>query len=117
MSDIVSIIQAIVRDELKSLRLGDLAVVTSVFPHAEDSDGHNYECNVKLREGNLELRRVPIATPHIGMASAPRVGDLVLISYVRGDPNRPIVQGRLYSDEANPPLHEENEWRIEAPLV
>ncbi|MBE0619446.1 MAG: hypothetical protein IH605_02530 [Burkholderiales bacterium] len=116
MGDPVAIIRAIVRDEMQSLRLGDLAVVTSVFPHSGDDDGNNYECNVKLREGELELRKVPIATPHVGMVSAPAVGDLVLITYVGGDPNRPIVVGRLYSEKANPPLHEENEWRVESPL-
>lgn len=115
MSDLVSIIRAIVRDELRSLQLGDIAVVTSAFPHAE-GDTHNYECNVSLREGELELRKVPICTPHIGMASAPRVGDLVLLSYIGGDPNRPIVVGRLYSSDVNPPVHEEGEWRVESPL-
>lgn len=116
MNDPVSIIRAIIREELRSLRLGDIAVVTSVFPHAGDGDAHNYECNVKLREGELELRKVPIATPHIGMVSPPAVGDLVLLSYVGGDPNRAVVVGRLYSDENRTPLHEENEWRVEAPL-
>ena len=115
MTDPVSIIRAIVRDELKSLRLGDLGVVTSVFPH-EAGDENNYECNLKLREQDLELRRVPMATPHIGMVSTPRIGDLVLVSYVGADPNRPIVVGRLYSDQANPPVYEENEWRVESPL-
>lgn len=114
MSDLVTIIRAIVRQELKSLQLGDLGVVTSVFPHA-DGDAHNHECNVRLREGELELRQVPIATPHIGMVSAPRVGDMVLVTYVGGDPNRPIVVGRLYSDQANPPVHGADEWRVEAP--
>ncbi|MFY0523793.1 phage baseplate assembly protein V [Archangium gephyra] len=114
MSDLVTIIRAIIRDELASLRLGDVGVVTSAFPHA-DGDEHNHECNVKLRESELELRRVPIVTPHVGMVSAPRVGELVLLSYVGGDPNRPVVVGRLYSDEVNPPVHEADEWHVVAP--
>lgn len=114
MTDLVDIIRAIVRDELATLRLGDLGVVTSVFAHAED-DTHNYECSVQLRESDLELRKVPMTTPHVGMVSTPRVGDLVLVSYVGGDPNRPIVVGRLYSDEANPPEHAEDELVLQAP--
>lgn len=114
MSDLFTLIRAIIRDELASIRQGDIGVVTSAFPHA-DGDAHNHECNVQLRESGLELRRVPIATPHIGMVSAPRVGELVLLSYVGGDPNRPIVVGRLYSDEVNPPVHEADEWRVVAP--
>jgi hypothetical protein len=116
LSDPIAIIRAIVRDELQALRLGDIGVVTRVFAHGGEDDGHNYECHVKLREGDLELRHVPIATPHIGMASAPAVDDLVLLTYIGGDPQRPIIAGRLYSDAAKPPLHEESEWRVEAPL-
>lgn len=115
MNDVVDIIRAIVRDELRALKLGDVGVVTSVFPHAE-GDTHNHECNVKLRESDLELRRVPIATHHVGMVSAPRVGDVVLVSYVGGDANRAVVVGRLYSNEANPPEHTEDEFVIEAPF-
>jgi hypothetical protein len=116
MSDLIHILRAVIRDELKTLRLGDIGVVTAAMPHA-DGDTHNYECNVKLRELDLELRNVPIATPHIGMASAPRENDLVFVSYVGGDPNRPVVVGRLYSDKASPPIHAEKEWRVESPLA
>lgn len=108
--------RAIIRDELANLRVGDIAVVTSVFPHNAGSDDNNGECNVKLRDADLELRRVPIATPHVGMVSAPRVGDLVYLSYVGGDPQRPIITGRLYADEARPPVHEGDEWRVESSL-
>lgn len=116
MTDPAAAIRAIVRDELQALRWPEIAVVTSVFAHSDDDDGHNHECNVKLREGELELRKVPIATPHVGMVSAPQVGDLVLLAYVAGDANRAIVIGRLYSEKANPPKHEDKEWRVESPL-
>lgn len=115
MTDLMHVLRAVIREELRTLRLGDIAVVTATMPHA-DGDEHNYECNVKLREQGLELRNVPITTPHIGMVSAPREGDLVLISYVGGDPDRPIVVGRLYSDKAGPPVHAADEWRVETPL-
>lgn len=115
MSDLIDVLRSIVRDELRALRLADLGVVTSVFPHA-DGDDHNHECNVQLRHSELELRKVPIATPHVGLVSAPRVGDLVLLCYVGGDPNRPIVTGRLYSNEANPPEHGEHELVLQAPF-
>ena len=116
MTDVVSIIRAIVRDELAAVRLPDIAVVTSAFPHTSDSDKHNHECSVRLREGSLELRRVPIATPHVGMVSAPQEGELVLVSYIGGDPNRPVVAGRFYSEKAAPPLHEAKEFRLAAPF-
>jgi uncharacterized protein involved in type VI secretion and phage assembly len=55
---------------------------------------------------------VPIATPHVGMASAPQAGDLVFLTYVGGDPSRPIVLGRLYSEKFSPPIHEAGELHI-----
>jgi hypothetical protein len=112
VTDPVSIIRAIVRDELGAVRLPQIAVVTGAFPHTDEGDANNFECNVQLREGSLELRKVPICTPHIGMASAPQKGELVLLSYVDGDPNRAIVVGRLYSEKAPPPLHQAKEWRL-----
>lgn len=111
MSDVVTILRAIIRDELRSLQFGDVAVVSKAYPHA-DGDEHNHECDVTLRESGLVLKKVPIATPHIGMASMPQEGDLVYLSYVAGDPNRPIVLGRLYSDKFNPPVHEAGELHI-----
>lgn len=117
MTEPAAAIRAIVRDELAALRWPDLALVTSVFAHTGDDDGHNHECNLQLREGSLELRKVPIATPHIGMVSAPAVGELVLLAYVGGDANRPVVIGRMYSEKANPPRHDEKEWRVESPLA
>ena len=114
MSDLISVIRAIVRDEVSALRFGDIAVVTSIFPHKE-GDKNNYECSVKLRDSDLELRRVPMTTPHAGMVSTPQVDDLVLVSYIGADPNKPIVVGRLYSDTVNPPEHAEKEWHMVAP--
>jgi hypothetical protein len=111
MSDLITILRAIVRDELKSLELGDIAVVTAAYPHSKGDD-HNYECDVMLRESGIELKKVPIATPHNGMASAPTEGDLVFLSYVGGDANRPIVLGRLYSEKFSPPVHAAGELHI-----
>lgn len=111
MSDIIGILRAIVRDEFRTLQFGDVAVVAKAYARAQ-GDEHNHECDVRLRESGLELKQVPIATPHIGMASPPQEGDLVYISYVGGDPNRPIVLGRLYSEQRNPPVHALGELHI-----
>ncbi len=115
MSDMIEIIQKIVRHELGKIRLGELGVVTSIFPHSGDSDKDNYECNVKLKDSGLELRKVPIATNHIGTAAIPNVDDLVLVSFVGGDVNRPIVIGRLYNDKDRPPVNNEKEYILESP--
>lgn len=114
MSQLIPLLRALIRDEMASLRLGEIGLVTAVSPHKE-GDSANYECSLRLRDGEVELKNVPMCTPHIGMASAPRVGDLVLVTYVHGDSNNPVIIGRLYSDQAPPPEHAEGAWRVESP--
>lgn len=114
MNELFQIFRAMLRDELRAYRTGDTAVVTASAPHAE-GDTHNHECDLTLRHGGLALSKVPIATPHVGMVSPPRVGDVVLVTYVDGDPNRPVVTGRLHSDEAPPPVHEDGELWLSMP--
>jgi len=105
----IETIKKIVESELRKLYIAELGVVTSIFPHSSDSDKDNYECNVKLKYRDLELRKVPIATQHIGLANTPNVGDLVLVTFVNGSINAPIIIGRLYTDEDRPPLNKEEE--------
>jgi phage baseplate assembly protein gpV len=107
--EIVEIIRKIVENEVRKLYIAEIGVVTSVFPHSSDSDKNNYECNVSLKYRDLELRKVPVATQHIGLASIPHVGDLVLITFINGNINAPVVVGRLYTDEDRPPLSKEEE--------
>jgi hypothetical protein len=43
--------------EAKKLYLMEMGIVTSIFPHSEESNKDNYECNVKLKNRDLELRK------------------------------------------------------------
>jgi hypothetical protein len=113
---VISLIQAIVRDELQRVHVGDLGVVTSVFPHSDNGDRDNYACNVLLKNSGLELRKVPVATPTIGMAAVPNVEDLVLVTFIGGDANQPIIVGRLYNDQQRPPVNLPNEIVHHLPL-
>lgn len=101
--DLVEILQAVVRDELRSLRIAEAGVVTAIFPHESGSDSNNYQCSVKLRDSGLELPRVPVATARIGFAAIPSVGDLVLVHFVGGNLHGPVISGRLYNDVDLPP--------------
>lgn len=105
----IEIVRKIVEDEIKKMHVAEVGVVTSVFPHSSESDKDNYECNVKLKYRDLELRRVPVATQHVGLANIPHVGDLVLVTFLNGNINAPVVIGRLYTDEDRPPLSKEEE--------
>jgi phage baseplate assembly protein gpV len=99
----VEVIRQIAGDEVKKQHLLELGLVTSIFPHSSSGDRDNYEVNVKLKNRNLELRKVPVATQMIGFSYIPHVGDLVLLAYIRGDINGPVILGRLYNDEDRPP--------------
>lgn len=109
MTDLVDSMKRIARAEVKKLHLSELGVVTSVFPHSDEGDSDNYECNVKLRDRDIELRKVPVATSQVGLVNVPNVGDLVLLSFVNGEINSPIITGRLYNDEDRPPTSEPEE--------
>lgn len=117
MSSVINTIQDIIRHELRAVRLAELGLVDAVYPHESDSDNDNYGCDVKLKNSGLLLKRVPIATGHVGTAAIPNVGDLVLVAFDRGDVNQPLVIGRLYNDVDRPPLNKPDEVIFRLPLA
>lgn len=116
MPNLFETIQGIVEHQTNQILTCEIGKVNSVFPHSSEDDKNNYECNVEIAGLSGELRKVPIATQHIGTASLPNVGDLVAVAFVRGDVNQPIVIGRLYSDEDRPPLFNLDEVIHRLPL-
>lgn len=117
MSTIVDTIAAIVRSELSAVRVSELGVVRNVYPHSDAGDDDNYGVDVTLKNSGLALKRVPVATGHIGSAAIPNVGDLVLVTFDHGDVNSPIVVGRLYDDVDRPPLSTGDEVVFRLPLA
>jgi len=109
MSGMVEVIRKIVEAEIRKIHVAELGVVTSIFPHASDSDKDNYECNVKLKNTGLELQKVPVATQHIGLAHIPKVDEMVLVTFLNGDINAPILIGRMYTAEDRPPANDGEE--------
>jgi phage baseplate assembly protein gpV len=114
---IVGTIQEIVRHELRRVRIAELGLVEDVFPHSGNGDSDNYGCNVRLKNSGLLLKRVPLAIGHIGTAAIPNKGDLVLLSFDKGDVNQPIVIGRLYNEKQRPPLNNPDEVIFRLPLA
>ncbi len=117
MSTIVETIQAIVRQELRGVRVAELGLVETVYPHSAGDDRDNYGCDVRLKNSRLLLKRVPIATGHVGTAAIPNKGDLVLVTFDKGDVNQPILIGRLYNDQDRPPLNTGDEVIFRLPLA
>jgi hypothetical protein len=117
MSTIIDTIQAIIQQELRRVRIAELGVVVDVYPHSDSNDTDNYGCDVRLKNSGLVLKRVPIATNHIGTAAIPYKDDLVLLNFDQGNINQAIVVGRLYSDAERPPLNNPYEIISRIPLA
>ncbi|HKQ72631.1 MAG TPA: phage baseplate assembly protein V [Blastocatellia bacterium] len=113
MSNILEIFRQVVAQELSRQRSARLGVVSEVFAHTSKDDDNNYEINVRLKHEDLELRKVPMMVSHAGFAAPPRAGDLVLVQFVNGDLNQPVVAGRFYHADERPPLHKEDEVLFE----
>ena len=111
MSRVVHILQAIARHEIDRRPFCELGVVTSVFDGADEPDAGTV--SVRLKDTGLPLPRIPVAVPLTGAAALPRVGDVVLIAFPRGDLSSAVVTGQVYSDERRPPQF----TRDEAALV
>jgi uncharacterized protein involved in type VI secretion and phage assembly len=109
-------IQRIVQDELGRVRTAELATVQEQHPHASDSDTDNYECTVVLRDSQIVLKHVPVATARIGTVSIPAVGELVLVQFLGGDVNAPVITGRLYNDQERPPQNDDGQAILHLPL-
>ena len=105
-------IQRIVQDELQSVRTAELAVVQEQHP----SDPDNYACTVVLRDSGIVLRNVPVATSRIGAVAIPAVGELVLVQFLNGDINSPVIVGRLYNERDRPPENEDGRAVLHLPL-
>jgi hypothetical protein len=116
MTSIVETIKEIVRAELRAVRVAELGVVDAVSPHADANDDDNYSCDVRLKNTGLLLKRVPVATSHIGSVAIPNVGDLVLLTFAKGDINQPILLSRLFTDDDRPPLNHPKELIMHLPL-
>ena len=109
-------VQRIVQEELGRVRTAELALVQEQHPHADDSDKDNYACTVRLRDSGIVLEQVPVATSRIGCVSIPAVNELVLVQFVGGDINAPIITGRLYNDEDRPPVNDDGRAITHLPL-
>lgn len=112
-------IRKIADREVGKIHLMEYGKVESVNIHSSEDDGIGYTCSVLLvgrttDDGEmLKLENVPISTPFTGQIDVPYVDDLVLISYINGDFELPVVIGRLYSREKKPPLFEDGQHLLE----
>jgi phage baseplate assembly protein gpV len=115
-ADLLQTIRRIVQQELAGARGSELAVVEDIHPHAGAADSDNYACSVRLRDSGLLLRSVPVATQRIGAVSIPAPGELVLVQFIGGELNAPVITGRLYNDQDRPPPSDAGQAVLHLPL-
>ncbi|WP_458094506.1 type VI secretion system Vgr family protein [Roseomonas sp. WA12] len=70
-----------------------------------DKGGETTSCWVRVVQGS--------AGPRLGMQYLPRVGDEVVVEFIDGDPDRPLVTGRVYSAAHKPPF-ELTKYRLQS---
>lgn len=104
-------IRRIIREELTGLRMPELAVVQDIHPANPD----NYACTVRLRDTQIVLNNVPVMTMRKGFASIPDIGDLVIVQYLGGSGNAPVIMGSFYNDEDSPPENAQGDARLRLP--
>ncbi|HMW18424.1 MAG TPA: phage baseplate assembly protein V [Accumulibacter sp.] len=97
MQRVVHTIRQIARQEAQQQLAPALGIVGALY-----ADG-DYACTVTLRESGLVLPRVPIASGLIGWVAPPQEGDLVVVVFLGGEANAPVIVGRLYDERTAPP--------------
>ena len=113
MSRVVNVVKAIARHELHRYPACELAVVTSVFD-GEDGDD-TLSVSIQLKDTALSIPRVPVMVGLTGLAALPRVGDVVLVLFPRGDLASAVVVGQVYSEKRRPPEFVRDEIKLSWP--
>ena len=68
-----------------------------------------------MRDSSIVLKQVPVASGRLGLVAIPDVGDLVLVQFMHGDINAPIIVGSLYNDEDRPPVNGDGQAVLQLP--
>lgn len=91
----------------------ELGEVQKVFEHTSDDDNSNFEANVELRDTEKTRREVPIATgPFLGAVAVPEPGDTVLVDFLDGAGESPVVVGTIHNIKDRAPLGQAGIYRL-----
>jgi len=105
-------IARIARHEVRAQATAAVGRVVDVFPNSGQAD---HAVSVELRDSRQVLPRVPVAVGVMGFAAIPAIDDLVVVVFSGGDMNAPVVVGRLYHPDQDPPEHAEGEIVLALP--
>lgn len=115
MSTFVGVMSEVARRELAAHRSLALGVVTEAFSNEGGSGEHHLDCNVRLHGSELVLQHVPVAVARPGLSALPRIGDLVVLGFLDGDVNGPILLGTIHAADVPSPDAKPDEVVYEVP--
>lgn len=115
MTTFVGVMSEVARRELAAHRSLSLGVVTDAFTNDGGSGEHHLDCHVRLHGSGLVLQHVPVAVARPGLSAVPRVGDLVVIGFLDGEVNGPVLLGSLHADGIPSPDAKPDEVVYEVP--
>ncbi len=104
-------IARIARNEAQARAIAGVGQVTQTFVGSTN----DHAVTVEMRDTGLVLPHVPVAVGVLGFVAIPAVDELVVIAFMDGDVNAPVVIGRLYHSDQTPPPHEEGQLVLEVP--
>ena len=114
MQDFVSIIRQIVRSEMAARPQSGLGRVEAV--HVPDAAGQTqYACDIALQGSDAIYEKVPLTTAYLGQMAPPVTGDVVVVQFIAGDPDQPIITGFVFSEAVMAPEIAEGERMITLP--
>ena len=108
-----SSISRIARHEASARPIASVGKVTGIHPNEAAPADH--AVSVQLRDSGIILNRVPIAVGAMGFAAMPAVDDLVVVVFLEGDYHSPVVVGRLYHPDQEPPKHKDGQMVLRLP--
>jgi hypothetical protein len=112
------LIRKIAEREVNKLHLFELGKVENVNIHRTELDGINYACSILLlaRTGAdglpLKLENVPILTQYSGEILVPYMDDLVVVAYIYGEFELPVIIGKLYTQEKPAQVYEPGDYKL-----
>lgn len=112
------LIRKIAEREVNKLHLFELGKVESVDIHRTELDGVNYACSILLlaRTGAdgrpLKLENVPILTQYTGEILVPYEDDLVVVAYIYGEFELPVIIGKLYTQEKPAQIYDPGDYKL-----
>jgi hypothetical protein len=96
-----SFVEGKTRDFIEEQRTGK---VITVYEHLKADDNSNFEADVIVDGGTRLERLSPVSTPSADSIDVPKVGDTVMVAYMAGEANPPVITGYVSTTKDRPPL-------------